>query len=482
MGEIIMKRLPMTRRDFTRLSLFGLGLGLATCTSHPQLTSLTPTIASDRADLTIWWEQGYLPEENAGTLDLVRQWEEASGLKADLKLMHISILQQELLRAIAEPEKYPVPDVVFAISLDANLAPRLAWDDQLVDVSDIVEKNRDRYSPDALLQVTYRNNRLNENNFYAIPIGNAGEYIHCWRTLLAQIDRSVADIPQDWHTFWQFWQQAQQQLRQKGHPHLYGIGLCMSASGVDTFTSLRWFLDAHNAIVVSDAGELVLPEAENRQKLADVLQEYTGFYQQGFVPPEASEWTASGNNSRFLEGGLLMTHNPTLSIPLTQKLEPNQYNRDASERYRQITTLNWPNKIDGTKMQPRKGIKQFILLKEGKHPEAARDFATHLIDPDRLNQLLKEGFKGRFLPVMPELLRDPYWRNAEDPHLSTALDIQEQPSPMPYEILHPAYSEILGQQIWGNTVLKILKEGASAKTAADWAIAQIENIWQEWEQ
>lgn len=178
----------------------------------------------------------------------------------------------------------------------------------------------------------------------------------------------------------------------------------------------------------------------------------------------------------------MMTHNPTLSIPLTQKLEPNQYNQDAVERYRQIATLSWPDKIDGTKMQPRKGIKQVIILKAGRHPEAARDFVAYLIRPDRLNQLLKEGFKGRFLPVMPQLLQDPYWRNVEDPHISTALDIQEQPSPIPYEILHPAYSQILGQQIWGKTVLKIIKDGASSEQAADWAIEKIEDIWQEWEQ
>ncbi|MGK7926714.1 MAG: extracellular solute-binding protein [Spirulina sp.] len=470
----------ITRRDFTRLSLFGAGLGLANCTSPSRVPSSSPNSPTDRADLTIWWEQGYLPEENAGTIELVRQWEEASGLKADLKLMHISILQQELLRASAEPEKYPVPDVVFAITLDANLAPKLAWDDRLANVSEVIEKNRALYTPDALSQVTYRNNILNERHYYAIPLGNAGEYIHCWLNLLEKIERTTEDIPQEWGAFWRFWQQAQQKLRSKGHPEIYGIGLSMSAF-YDTFMSLRWFLDAHNATVVSDEGELVLPEPENRQKLVEVLEEYTEFYRQGFVPPDATDWTASGNNFRFLEGGLVMTHNPTLSIPLTQKLKPNQYNRDAVERYRQIATLNWPRKLDGSTMQPRKSIKQAIVLKAGKHPEAALDFVHYLIQPAHLNQLLKEGFKGRFLPIMPQLLQDPYWRDAGDPHLSTALEIQKQPSPPPYEILHPAYSQILGRQIWGKTVRKILKDGASPKEAADWAIDRIENIWMEWE-
>lgn len=470
----------LTRRNFSRLCLFSLGLGIASCSQSQSQTIFSSPQTSSNVDLVIWWEQGYLPEENAGTIQLVRQWEEASGLKADLKLMHITVLEQELLRAIAEPQKYPVPDIVFAVSLDANLAPKLAWNDQLTNVSAVIEKNRELYTPDALSQVNYRNNVLKEHNYYAIPIGNAGEYIHCWLNFLEEIEQTTGDIPKEWGAFWQFWKQGQQQLRDKGHPKIYGIGLCMSASGVDTFTSLRWFLDAYNATVVSDDGELVLPASENRQKLVEVLKEYTGFYQQGFVPPEATDWTASGNNFQFLEGGLVMTHNPTLSIPLTQKLEPNQYNRDAVERYQQIATLNWPQKVDGTTMQPRKGIKQ-VIIPRGRNPEAAQDFVTYLIQPTHLNQLLKEGFKGRFLPVMPQLLQDPYWRDAGDPHLSTALEIQKQASPIPYEIKHPAYSQILGQQVWGKTVLKILKDGTSPEQAADWAIAQIKNIWQAWE-
>jgi multiple sugar transport system substrate-binding protein len=471
----------ITRRDFTQLSLFGLGLGLASCTARTQLPSLTGNSAHENADLTIWWEQGYLPEENSGILQLVRAWEDVSGLKADLKLMHITVLEQELLQAIADPGRHQVPDIVFAISLDANLAPKLAWENQLTDVSDVLEANKTLYTPDALSQVTYRNKTVHGRRYYAIPIGNAGEYIHCWLNVLEKINLTQQDIPQEWDAFWQFWQQAQRQLRQQGYPEMFGIGLCMSASGVDTFTSLRWFLDAYNATVVSDSGELVLPEPENRQKLTEALKEYTGFYQQGFVPSDATDWTASGNNSRFLEGGILMTHNPTLSIPLTQKLEPNQYNQDAVERYQQIATVNWPQKRDGTAMQPRKGIKQVIVLKAGHHPEAAQNFVTYLIDPAHLNQLLKEGFKGRVLPVMPQLLSDPYWHDARDPHISSALKIQEQPSPLPYEILHPAYSQILGQQIWGKTVLKILQDNASPEQAVDWAIGKIQTIWTEWE-
>ncbi|MEB3211338.1 MAG: ABC transporter substrate-binding protein [Leptolyngbyaceae bacterium] len=473
----------ISRRSFTRLSLFGLGLGLANCTVRSDFSALHGYSSSNakNSDLTIWWEQGYLPEENAGILDLVQQWENASGLNVNLKLMHITVLEQELLKAIAQPENYEVPDLVFAISLDANLAPKLAWDNHLTDVSDLIEPYRELYTPDALLQVTYRNKALNGQSYYAIPIGNAGEYLHCWPRMLEQVGLTTQDIPQEWDAFWNFWQQVQQQLWTQGDRHIYGIGLCMSEEGVDTFTSLRWFLDAHATTIVSPDGELMLPEPDNRQKFIDVLREYTGFYRRGFVPPDATDWTASGNNFRFLDGGIVMTHNPTLSIPLTQKLEPNPYNQDATDRYRSIATLPWPEKLDGTPMRPRKGIKQIIVLKAGRHPEATQDFVSYLMQPAALNQLLKEGFKGRFLPVMPQLLSDPYWQNASDPHLSIALKIQEQPGPVPYEVYHPAYSQILGQHIWGQTILQILRQDVPPAQAADWAIAQIQSIWANWE-
>jgi multiple sugar transport system substrate-binding protein len=128
----------LTRRNFTRLSLFGLGIGLANCSAPAQLSSFNSVNASSEADLTIWWEQGFLPEENEQVIQLVQDWEQQTGLKVNLKLLPIALIDQQLSGLITEPDNTQLPDIVYAIGVDASLAPKLAWRDQLLGTS----KNR----------------------------------------------------------------------------------------------------------------------------------------------------------------------------------------------------------------------------------------------------------------------------------------------------------------------------------------------------
>jgi multiple sugar transport system substrate-binding protein len=470
----------ITRRNFTRLSLFSLGFGLANCTSRAQLPSPTANSPIDSADLTIWWEQGFLPEENELVVKIVRNWEQQSGSRVNLKLLPIDAIDRQLGKLIEEPGNPQLPDVVYSVGVDPSLAPKLAWRDRLLDLSEIVEPIRDRYTPVALSQVSYRNQVRGERSYYALPLWEADSYIHYWRNLLAEIDLTPADVPTDWQPFWQFWQTAQTQLRKRGYDDLYGIGLCMSDIGFDTYTSLMMFFDAYNVELVNAEGEFLLPAPENRQKAIAALTEFTGFFTEGYVPPAALEWTGGGNNSSFISSSILMTHNLTLSIPLTQKLPASPYNQDAADRYQQMVTLDLLKKTDGSELPSRKGIKQAIVPKTCPHPQAAREFLTYLVEPENLNDLIA-GFKGRVLPVMPQLFENSLWSDTNDPHLSAALEIYQRPGATPYEVIHSAFSEVQNQQLWAKMALKVLRDNASVPEAVDWAIAQIQEIWQEWE-
>lgn len=175
-----------------------------------------------------------------------------------------------------------------------------------------------------------------------------------------------------------------------------------------------------------------------------------------------------------------MTQNLTLSIPLTQKLPLNAYNQDAAVRYQQIVTIDRPLKPDGTELLTRKGIKQAIVPKASLHPTATKEFLSYLVEPETLNRLI-QGFKGRVLPVTPELFENSMWQDKTDPHLSAALKIYNRPSLIPHEVTHSAFSEVQSQQLWAQTILKIAQEQVSSAKAADWAIEQIKTIWTQWE-
>lgn len=469
----------VTRRDFTRLSLFGLGLGLASCTARSQTSSFISANAEE-ADLVIWWEQGFLPEENEQVIQIVRGWEKQSGKTVNFKLLPVDLIEQQLTKLVKEPGNPKLPDIVYSVGIDTSLAPKLAWRDQLLDLSAVISPHKDRYTAAALAQVSYRNKVKSDRSYYALPLWEADDYIHYWGNLVEKIGFGPRDVPMDWEPFWKFWQMAQKQLRSQGHPDIYGLGLCMSPIGFDTYTSFMMFLDAYNVEVVSADGQFLLEEPTNRQQLLAALDEYTRFFLNGYVPPAATEWTGSGNNTSFLDGRILMTQNLTLSIPLTQKLPVNAYNQDAVERYRQIVTLERPRKADGSVLPIRKGIKQAIVPKACFHPEAAQDFLAYLIEPKNLNQLIN-GFKGRVLPVMPQLFEDSLWSVSTDLHLATALKIYQRPSLTPYEVMHSAFSEVQSQQLWAKMVLKVVQDNASPAEASSWLIDQVKTIWTEWD-
>lgn len=436
--------------------------------------------ASSDADLVIWWEQGFLPEENEQLIQLVRKWEQATQRKVDLKLLPVDLIDQQLNKIVADPNHRQVPDIVYSVGIDTSLAPKMAWQDQLLDLTDVLTPLKPQYTPVALSQVSYRNKIRGERSYYALPLWQSDDYIHFWGNLLEEIGFDSQAIPQQWDGFWQFWQKAQAPLREKGHSKLHSVGLCMSSVGFDTYTSLLMFLDAYNVAVVNEVGEFLLEMPENRQRFIAALSQYTGFYTQGFVPEVAMKWTGAGNNTAFLDGSILMTQNLTLSIPLTQKLANNPYNQDALQRYQQIVTIDRPLKTDGTPLLTRKGIKQAIVPKASPHQRAAKEFLTYLVQPENITPLV-QGFKGRVLPVMPKLLDSPFWKDSSDPHLSTALKIYDRPSLIPYEVMHSAFSEVQSQQLWAKTVLKVIQDKASPTEAVDWSIAQIKSIWQAWE-
>ena len=385
-------------------------------------------------------------------MQIVNNWEQQTGSKVNLKLLPVDAIDRQLSRLIEEPGNPQIPDIVYSVGIDLSLAPQLAWRDRLLDLSEIIASVQDRYTPTALSQVAYRNAVQGERGYYALPLWQADSYIHCWDNLLADINLTSADVPTGWQPFWQFWQTTQTELSARGQDDVYGIGLCMSDIGFDTYTSLMMFFDAYNVEVVNAEGEFLLSAPENRQGVITALTEFTGFFTDGYVPPAALTWGGGGNNSSFINSDIVMTHNLTLSIPLTQKLPATPYNRDAADRYRQMVTLHFPQKPDGSELPMRKGIKQAIVPKTCPHPEAAREFLTYLAEPENLNQLIA-GFKGRVLPVMPQLLENSLWSDDKDPHLSAALKISQRPGATPYEVFHSAFSEVQNQQLWAKMAL-----------------------------
>ena len=456
----------MKRRDFNRISLFLLGMGITNCTNLP-LRQPKPDNDDNNA-LQIWWQEGFYPEETDALKKIIHEWEEKSGQPVELNLRPLKDIFKELKSAIDSGNP---PDLFYSNQADLNLIPNLAWNNQLANVADVIEPIKDLYTDKAIAGVQYANKSTGKRSYYGIPIAQVTTHLHYWSNLIEEIGKLKNDIPENWNEYWKFWQESQKKFRDNGLLDIYGIGLPMSPLGNDTFRIFEQFLEAYNVKIIDDMGKILLDRPEQRLKISQALKEYTNFYKNGYVPPDALDWGNADNNVSMLSQLSLMTANPSLSIPASQKQDPLIYQE-------QMVTGQWPNKPTGEAMTLIVGIRQAIIFEASNKQQVAKDFVSYLIQPENLDSYIK-GARGRYFPVMPSLLEDSFWNDPADPHISQAVTSFEN-TRLPYQVFNPGYSEVESENVWGKVIRKIVAEGLSIDDATNEAIAQIKQILANW--
>src|SRR5213593_2642374 len=86
--------------------------------------------------LVVWCNKGYYPEEDAAMQKIVKEFEATHKAEVDLSFT----AQEDLLKKItAALIAHRVPDVAFCFYNDWQVVPKFGWDDQLADVSDVIQ-------------------------------------------------------------------------------------------------------------------------------------------------------------------------------------------------------------------------------------------------------------------------------------------------------------------------------------------------------
>jgi multiple sugar transport system substrate-binding protein len=134
-----------------------------------------PFIANAQAKTaTLWWSQGFVPEEDVAFRKTVADYEKASGNKIDLSIMPFMALNQKAISALTSGV---VPDLIFH-GAPETILPQNAWDDRLVDMSDVVETQKSKVSETALLASSFYNSVTKRRSFYLAPVVTAP--FHIW--------------------------------------------------------------------------------------------------------------------------------------------------------------------------------------------------------------------------------------------------------------------------------------------------------------
>ena len=444
----------------------------AACSNHTNLDlELTQNPALINNELNIWWEQGLNLDEDEAIRHIVNDWQSQTGNKVKLSFFPNSALIAKAERAlkIGNP-----PDILMAPKAERILYPRLAWQGKLENVADILEPVKEQYPAQILKGVTYYNAKNNVRSYYGVPIYQATISIFYWQNLLKTIGLTPEDIPQDWNGFWRFWQAAQIKLKQQNRD-IYGLGLSLSGneSADDTHYLFEQILEAYDINLLDDQGNLNLNYTV-RQKIIDRLSWYAKLYRQGYIPPDAVQWSNTDNNLNLLNQSVLMTPNGSLSIPATVR-------QDADTYYNQLAIAEFPNKPSGESMRYQIFIRQAVIFQDSRHQSLAKEFLRYFIQPQVTIEYLK-ATGSRNQPVQNREWLDSYWQDTQDPYIASVTKILTTgQTRLSHIVDNPAYSQVLAENVWGKALTQVTANKISPKLATDQALARIKLIFTQWE-
>ena len=219
-----------TRRSVLRGSV---ALASAATLARPYLAKAEATTA------TVWWTQGFAEEEDISFKKIVADYEKASGNTIDYSIVPYAPMRQKIVSAVTSGT---VPDLVQ--NTPAEIIALYAWQDKLVDVSDIVETQREEYTETALLTAHCYNNVEKKRSYYGVPYTVGASMNHIWRPLVEKAGYSMEDLPKTWDAYYDFFKDVQKKLRAQGVRNVYGLGFQLNTTGNDSNARFNDFIIA----------------------------------------------------------------------------------------------------------------------------------------------------------------------------------------------------------------------------------------------
>src|SRR6202022_1671918 len=449
--------ITLSRRSVLSSSLAAVAAGTL---GRPYIANAAATTAE------VWWTQGFAEEEDISFMKMVADYQKASGNTIDYSIMPYAPLRQKIVSAVTSGV---VPDL-FQNS-PAEVIALHAWDDRLVDVSDVIETQKAQYTRTALLTVNCYNSVEKKRSFYGVPYTVGCQTNHIWRPLVEKAGYTLEDLPKTWDAFYDFFKEVQKKLRAQGMRHVYAMGFQLNTTGNDSNSLFNSFLIANGGQdIVTNDGKLHLDDPKVREAALKALTYPTTAYKEGFVPPGAINWNDADDNSAF--------HSKQIVADLDGSLSTEVAIIKNEQDYNDIVTMRLALSNDGKPVPSQAGSLCGLIPKGAKNVPAAKDFLKYLIQPKVCNEYLQSGL-GRRLPAMPVIAKDdPWWLDPKDPH-RVAYTTQGLLGPTVPEfwVFNPAYAQVQNEHIWQAAWAEIMTDGVAPQAAAEKAFKRIEEIF-----
>jgi multiple sugar transport system substrate-binding protein len=414
----------------------------------------------------VWWAQGFVPEEDVAIKKVVADYEKASGNTIDLTITPFAPQRQKIVAAV---QSGIVPDVF--PNNPGEITALFAWDDKLIDVSDVVETQKEEYTETALLNTYCYNNATKQRSFYGVPDVTGALPNHVWRPLVEKAGFKIEDIPKTWDAYYDFFKEVQKSLRKQGVRNTYGLGLNVTTNGVDPNNVFNYFVIAYGGQdLVTKDGNLHLDDPKVREAVIKALTYPTAAYKDGFVPPSAINWNDADDNNAFHAKQIVMDLDGTISTEVAV------LSQGKKEDYDDIVTMGLALSNDGKPVPSQAGNGTLLVPKGAKNVTVAKDFLKYIIQPKVNNERLKTGL-GRNIPCMPSIVKTDHWW-FDDPHRAayTTQGLLNPTLPQ-FWAFNPAYAQIQNEHVWMQGWMDIIQSSMTPQAAAERAFKRVEEIF-----
>ena len=451
-------------RKLSRRGVIGGSLGIAAAgtIARPFIANAATTTAS------VWWTQGFVPEEDAAFRAMVAEYEKQTGNTIDASIIPFAPLMQKIVSSLTSGD---VPDVMEHNTADATVIPQNAWKDTLVDLSDIVQPLKSRFHPAVVLGSHFYNSVTKQRGDYLAPYKTATLPFHIWNSLVEKAGLKVANAPKTWDAFWDYFKPVQEKLRSQGMRGVYSLGLQPTTNGpADGNNLFTYFLAAYGGYdIVTPDGRPHLDDPAVKEAVIKTISYITTAYKQGYVPPGAIDWSDADDNNSFHAKQIVMDLDGTISTELAMYHD--------KEKYDDVVTLGLPNDNSGKPIPSPLAVSGAFIPKGAKNIAVAKDFVQHVIQPQVAGAYLKAGL-GRWLPAIPDIVKnDPWWTDPKDPHRLAYVTQGVLGNTVPFHYAYnPGWSEANAHQIWGSAHASVIRDNVTPQAAAEAALKRIGDI------
>ncbi|MGA8759031.1 MAG: ABC transporter substrate-binding protein [Stellaceae bacterium] len=450
-------------KQLTRRSLLQRSAGLAA-----GAVLARPYIANAAAQTAVvWWAQGFVPEEDIGFKKIVGEYEKASGNTIELSIVPFAPERQKIISAVTSGD---VPDLFQ--NNPAEIIALFAYQGKLVDVSDVVDTQKEEFTKTALLNSYVYDNVEKKRSYYGVPYQTAVLPNHVWRSLVEKAGYKISDIPKTWDAYYDFFKGVQTKLRDQGMRGVYGLGFQLTTNGVDPNNLFNYFLIAYGGqnIVTAD-GKLHLDDPQVKQAVIKALTYPTTAYKEGFVPPGAINWNDADDNNAFHSKQIVMDLDGTISTEVALFHDKDEY--DA------IETMGLPLSNEGKPVPTHATNGCGLIPKGAKNVDVAKEFLKFLIQPKVDGEYLKVGL-GRNIPAMPSIVKNDPWWLADSHRKAYTEEGLLGPTLPQFWAFNPAFAEVQNTHVLSIAWADIMRNGMAPEAAAEKAFKQIEAIFERY--